>query len=193
MTASACAVAHDGTVHVIAAWRWCIECGTKYAMYTQRDPLTGVWAPFREIYYPSALPLLQLDCWGEPHVLDNYYSPSDIAWEQVYLHRRDTSWVQIEPTWGSLGQVSIWQPRFAVDRANRIHALFDKNGTMYYFYVPTIIFDALDLNALIDHIYYGVFDCECSVYDQDCDQQVDSVDLVGLIEYLFFNGPRGCR
>ena len=62
------------------------------------------------------------------------------------------------------------------------------------------IIDAIDLNAMIDYLFYSapqpIADPGCPGVDRsdfNCDGRTDAVDLNGYIDYIFYTGPNPCN
>jgi hypothetical protein len=70
----------------------------------------------------------------------------------------------------------------------------DEVMEFYHYAAPSIPLDVFDVIDVIDAVYLGhEGQCDPLRYDLDCDRYVDVADVWRVINYVFMNGPNGCR
>jgi hypothetical protein len=194
--------ARDGTQQTLFYGRPCYGCYSNYLLfYTQRASGGVPWEPLALIADTSAGGYLRIDCRGNAHVLHGRDVGTTWGGSTAYYATNAAGlWESREMWYGPMPPFMVSGPDFQLDFYNRGHAVVtsdlnvDFAPDLYYYGSPTVALDVFDVIDVIDVVYLGrEGQCDPLRYDLDCDRHVDVADVWRVINYVFMNGPNGCR
>jgi hypothetical protein len=195
-------VGRDGVQHALFYGRPCYAgCYSNNVLfYTQRESGVVPWRPFEYITDTSAGGYLEIDCSGNAHVLVGRYAFDGMITRSYFATNTSGQWSCREMDFGPLSGWLAWWPDFTLDWYDRGHVAvssdtnYDWVMEFYHYGAPYAPLDVFDVVEVIDAVYLGREGrCDPLRYDLDCDRYVDVADVWRVINYVFKNGPSGCR
>ena len=193
--------ARDGTQHTLFYGRSCYYCSGDYRLfYTQRASGGVPWKPLEQIADSSYGGYLQVDCSGNAHVLHGRLLYGGPWITSNYATNAMGLWSSRELDFGPIPSWLTDSHDYMLDWYDRGHVIMtaDTNGDFemefYHYAAPSVPLDVFDVIEVLHVVYLGrEGKCDPLRYDLDCDQFVDVADVWRVINYVFNNGPRGCR
>lgn len=193
--------ARDGTQYTLFYGRPCYYCsGDTRLFYTQRASGGVPWMPLELIADTAAGGYLKIDCRGDAHVLLGRFSYGGPWITSFYATNAAGPWASREMDFGPIPSMGTWGHDYTLDWYDRGHVImtadanWDNVMEFYHYAAPYVPLDVFDVIDVIDVVYLGrEGPCDPLRYDLDCDRHIDVADVWRVINYVFMNGPKGCR